>query len=414
MKRFAKLQSRHAVPGAKSYLQVRTFATKPQTHANSEAADADKPGPDDFLFDDQFEVNVGNKTIDTAAGSLPISPLLDPTWREARNRVTPKERPDKSKLNRFQRSLYQNPYAQLLATPVRSCYVTRTRVPGAFLQSFGLVKHPETPDIWWIPENITQNESESPARGKSTEAEGSQSAATGDGTAPSSDAAPVDAAPAAAETKEVKTTKPKKIFQYPSHVLARQDLLQGFFTNGSKYRGGQFRLASNPLVSGLAKSAIWREDMDSVIVDLSRRQIMHDLLYLSRFCEGEQKRKYMFRVNDAAETQRYVRRWCFLWLGEGTDHTAEAGAHESASGPGKVEEGPGQYATLDIDGISDTTRPIYNLPRLLGPDNIQRLRSESSVLRDGSLFLLRGQRSLRLNQRLWRLQGYIADYSKLK
>lgn len=212
----------------------------------------------------------------------------------------------------------------------------------------------------------------------------------------------------------MKTAEPKKILQYPSHVLARQDLLQGFFTGGSKYKGGHFRLASNPHISGLAKSAIWREDMDSVIVDLSRRQIMHDLLYFSRLCEGEQRRKYLLRVHNAAETQHYVRRWCFLWLGEGTDHTAGAEAPESASRPGQVEDGPGQYATLDIDGIPDTTRPIYNLPRLLGPDNIQRLRSESSILRDGSLFLLRGQRSLKLDLRLWRLQGYMADYSKLK
>lgn len=113
MKRFARLQSRQPVPGARSCLQVRTFATKPQTPlADSETADVDKPGPDDFIFDDQFQVNVDSKTIDTAVGSLPISPLLDPTWREARNRVTPKDRPDKSRFNRFQRQLYQNPYGE--------------------------------------------------------------------------------------------------------------------------------------------------------------------------------------------------------------------------------------------------------------------------------------------------------------
>lgn len=114
MKRFARLQSRQPVPGARSCLQVRTFAINPQTPlADSDTADVDKPGPDDFIFDDQFQVNVDSKTIDTAVGSLPISPLLDPTWREARNRVTPKDRPDKSRFNRFQRQLYQNPYGEL-------------------------------------------------------------------------------------------------------------------------------------------------------------------------------------------------------------------------------------------------------------------------------------------------------------
>lgn len=56
------------------------------------------------------EVNLDDKTIQTAAGKLPISPLLDSTWVEARQRKKPKARPDKSAQNRFQRQLRQNPY----------------------------------------------------------------------------------------------------------------------------------------------------------------------------------------------------------------------------------------------------------------------------------------------------------------
>lgn len=56
------------------------------------------------------EVNLDDKTIQTAAGKLPISPLLDSTWVEARQRKKPKARPDKSAHNRFQRQLHQNPY----------------------------------------------------------------------------------------------------------------------------------------------------------------------------------------------------------------------------------------------------------------------------------------------------------------
>lgn len=56
------------------------------------------------------EVNLDDKTIQTAAGNLPISPLVDSTWREARQRKKTKARPDKSLHNRFQRQLRQNPY----------------------------------------------------------------------------------------------------------------------------------------------------------------------------------------------------------------------------------------------------------------------------------------------------------------
>lgn len=56
------------------------------------------------------EVNIHDKTIETAAGKLPISPLVDSTWREARQRKHTKARPDKPAHNRFQRQLRQNPY----------------------------------------------------------------------------------------------------------------------------------------------------------------------------------------------------------------------------------------------------------------------------------------------------------------
>lgn len=421
MKRFAGLQSRPLLHASRSCLQARKFATnnahvdsgpQPQPQTQSNEADLEKPGQDNFLFDDQFEVNVDEKTIATAAGPLPISPLLDPKWREARKRANAKARPDKSKLNRFQRQLYQNPFAQLLTTPVRSCYVTRTRLPSAFLQSFGLVRHPETKDVWWMPEAVTQSEKK-PAPEKPTEGpQDAQLVSTSDGTVADSEAAVDEAAEAAAGMKD-QIAKPKTRYGFPSHALGRQDLLRGFFTPGSRYRDGQFRLASAPHNSGLAKTAIWRKDMDTAILDMSRQQIMHDLLYLSKHCE--EGRKYLIKVNDPNETGRFVRRWSFLWLGEAKDHHTEGESQESVTEPEKLDDGPAQFATLDIDGVpaTETTRPVYNLPRLLGPDNLQRLRSESTILRDGSLFLLRGQRSSKLNLRLWKLQGYMADYSKL-
>lgn len=68
--------------------------------------------PDELGFDpwSWSEVNLDDKTIKTAAGNLPISPLLDSTWQEARQRKKTKARPDKNSHNRFQRQLRQNPY----------------------------------------------------------------------------------------------------------------------------------------------------------------------------------------------------------------------------------------------------------------------------------------------------------------
>lgn len=70
----------------------------------------DVPGFDQWSWS---EVNLADRTIQTAAGNLPISPLLDPRWQEARQRKRTKARPDKNTHNRFQRQLRQNPYGTL-------------------------------------------------------------------------------------------------------------------------------------------------------------------------------------------------------------------------------------------------------------------------------------------------------------
>lgn len=72
----------------------------------------DKKDHEDPGFGDWSEVNSNEKTIETAIGSLPLSPLLDSTWREARQRKKVKPLPDESKFTRFQRKLNRNPYGE--------------------------------------------------------------------------------------------------------------------------------------------------------------------------------------------------------------------------------------------------------------------------------------------------------------
>lgn len=292
---------------------------------------------------------------------------------------------------------------------MRLCPITRTLLPKAMLQSFGVVRHPETNQVWWIPEGL--DEPRRPAKGgpdETEEADDPSPAATEGETGGEATAV---AAGGPAGTAEGQTK-----YRYPGHVLARQDLIQNFSRPGKKYAGSHRRIAASNGVPPLAKTANWRPDMDGVILDQRRRGIMEDLLYLSTLCE-EQGRKYIIRVTEAKYAATYVHRAAFLWLGEEKALGSEQGDQESAGESEEAEKkgiDPEQYATLDIvEGDPTTTRPVYNLPKLLGPANVARLRSESSVLKDGSLFLLRSQRSGPLNMKLWSLQGYMADYSKL-
>lgn len=276
------------------------------------------------------------------------------------------------------------------------------------LQSFGLVRHPKTNQVWWIPEGL--DTPRKPAKGKfdeTEEADDPSSAAAKEGT--DHEATSVAASDLAA-TAEIQTK-----YRYPSHVLDRHDLIQNFVNPNQKYRGSHKRLASLPGAPVLAKTAHWRPDMYGIILDQRRRQIIEDLLYLSKLCE-ENGRKYIIRVTDAKYAATYVHRAAFLWLGEERASGSEEGDQESAKEAEKTEKtevDPEQYATLDIDGDPTTTRPVYNLPKLLGPANVARLRSETSIFKDGSLFLLRSQLSGAVNKRLWSLQGYVAHSTEV-
>ena len=46
------------------------------------------------------------------------------------------------------------PTAQALATPLRMCTMTRTRIPVFFMQDFALVAHPDTGRPWWLPRSL--------------------------------------------------------------------------------------------------------------------------------------------------------------------------------------------------------------------------------------------------------------------
>ncbi|KAG8160622.1 hypothetical protein KVR01_008886 [Diaporthe batatas] len=404
-----KRASADAKPASRKRTPPREASGKPYAKSTKalRGSRLDRVPDDNELGYDQWawsEVNLDDKTIQTPAGNLPISPLLDPAWREARQRKKTKATPDKKSHNRFQRQLRQNPYAQLLATPVRLCSATRTHLPKAMLQAFGVVRHPETNQVWWLPEGLDaprKPSSKMPDEAEETDEPSPE--VPEDGPRDRSTGTHNKNGPAGSSDKQA-------AYSYPMNALGRQDLIKGFSTPGNLYFSGHKRIAGMPSAPPQAKSAVWRVDMDGVILDQRRRQIMEDLLHLCTLCE-ENGRRYIIRITDAKYSATYVHRAAFLWLGEDTASGSQQNDQGLDGKADKAEVDPEQYATLDIDGDPTTTRPVYNLPRLLGPANVARLRTESSLLRDGSLFLLRSQRSGPVNKKLWSLQGYMATYS---
>lgn len=376
-----------------------------------------------FTFGENLSgVDPHNKTIKTAAGSLPISPLLDPTWRKARKRIKKKPPPPFDRMPRFQRNMKRNAYgkrartfsmkcktlnfgrtAQLLAEPVRQCHVTRTRLPKPFLQSFGLVTHPETNDLWWIPAGL-EKVSKTSATDSFEKAEAQT--VNEDEAVSSSESKPTESdsqsqegvtAPASCVDSAAERTSPAKqsgAFRAPAHVLARQDLLMEFLEKNSKYGDGQFKFTAVKSIGDKAGKATWRKDMHAVVREHLRRGIVDELINVSQTCEtGE--RTYLIKVQTPQESLKYQNRNCFLRL---------SGSYT-----------PFDY--MEVPDVPGSARPVYHLPELLGQEQFKRLKQAAPLFADESLLqesasvmLLKGLPNVEVNKKLWRLQGFLADY----
>lgn len=432
MKRFARLQpgfpaARLCIPPARLFAtdhgNIGANTAEQQHSVEPATLNADEPDLEAlFRFGENLSgVDPHNKTIKTAVGSLPISPLLDPTWRKARKRIKKKPPPPIDRMPRFQRNMKRNAYgkrartfdfqcktlnfgrtAQLLAEPVRQCHVTRTRLPKPFLQSFGLVTHPETNDLWWIPAGLekvsktsaadTSDKAEAQTVSEDEAVSSSEPKLTISDSQKQGVTAPASRVNSAAE--RIAPAEQNRAFRAPAHVLARQDLLMEFLEKNSKYGDGQFKFTAVKSIGEKAGKATWRKDMHAVVREHLRRGIVDELINVSQTCEtGE--RTYLIKVQTPQDSLKYQNRNCLLRLS-------------------------GNYTPFDYMEVPDvpgSARPVYHLPELLGQEQFERLKQAAPVFADdslvqesGSLMLLKGKPNVEVNKKLWRLQGFLADY----
>lgn len=307
------------------------------------------------------------------------------------------------------------------------------------MQGFGLVTHPETKELWWVPAGIEQQPrgagketpSEDQAQTETSHEEVAKAIET-----PSEDqvksekshdeAAEARKTPLEDESRTTKShdefaeaaiaaaqqitedtaffdqdsggphdeepAEPHGEYWAPAHVLARQDLLLEFNTKNRKHSGAHFRFAALPSVGSKAARAIWRKDMNDVLREHMRRGVVDELVYASQVLGEGQGRVTLIKLDKVEDSLKYQNRVCFLLL---------SGEHR-----------PFDY--LEVPGVPGSARAAYHLPELLGAEQLQRLETEAPRFQDGPLLLLKGKGNVEINKKLWRLVGFVADYEKLK
>lgn len=261
-----------------------------------------------------------------------------------------------------------SPPARALATPLRYDAVTRSRLPSFFLADFKLLAHPEDGKAWWVPHGLLSS-----------------------GAASSAD-------------KGGDAEKPGRLLGPTGYALARYEILEAFMGRKAAGLGQMYKKLLGPSSSPYkhkSAAASWRPDMHDLVLDLMRRHVVDDLLYLSRLC-AEQKRHYITRCFGWGDV-KFKHKGSVLWFDEPVEDGNPAG------------EKPGHFATIDVgDEVAMTTVAVHNVALLLGDEYAAKVRSEAAVFGEGSIFMLAGRRTVDVQMKLWKLQGFLADYKSMK
>ncbi|KAM5356580.1 hypothetical protein ACJ41O_003226 [Fusarium nematophilum] len=354
-----------------------------------------------------LKIDADAKTVSTAAGTLPISPIMDPAWMKARRRQR-KEMPSKVS-GQFRKKLSNNPYAEALITPLRRCKNAEVILPRYFFQDFELVNHPDPNETsaWWAPgplafdsvmpfhdPNVPKSRSQQNANAEAEPAGEATEATTESTNGVVTEATISPTALDATQETPAKRIRPRRA-PITAYMLARKTVLD--ITGG---RGDRPLAKLTAFRHGMASpnkkkvARVWRADMGDVVLQMMRSKAVEALIHRGNRSESP-KFKFIRPCVDWDEAKKAETGGCVLWLPkESTGTTAS-------------------YATLDVEGSNYGAKmAVHDLKWLLGEEEVQRLRDGAGLFRDQELLVLRhwkSQSARSLHLLLWRLQGYLAE-----
>ncbi|KAK0101388.1 hypothetical protein ONS95_006563 [Cadophora gregata] len=352
---------------------------------------------------------------------LPLSPLMNPSFLEAREKHrAPKTLPSKNPTP-FQQQLSKNPYALALATPVRRCAISGTKLPSFFLQGFRVMSDPTSGEPWYVPANLANKHlpiKEREALNEAEEAQDLQQLGDLDNGREKdvSDEMP-DLRTSKGLESGIKSDDKSRSSKmgYQAYTLNGRVLLGDMVdtsapSRANKGRAGQAKFIPGgwrqvrPAMQSYGKAG-WRPDMDKFITTLMGRRIAEAFVHLSGM-----KRGYMVGCTDWNDALKKPQVAAIFWTG-------------SVNGDRDVSTGPADFATLEVGsqefgdvasqpGKKKRKVPVYNLLTLLGKDKMDEVRGlvPNSVFEREVVVLKNKNATVEVQSLLWKLQGYVAEY----
>lgn len=273
--------------------------------------------------------------------------------------------------------------AVALATPPRLCILTGLRLPSYFQIPFGVATHTNTGAPWHLPKL--------PTRGVSDPSNDGMCRVTPEVTPPS----PL-------EPDDGSNTQKSSVRMLSStHFLASRQVLAHVSALAlSKYeRLIPYRWRQDPSIR--IADIVWREDMDSLVLGIFRRNVSKTLSYLA-----SRPAAYIAPCKTSGCINNHDQVAAVLWLSKdaNTSIHKEPATGDSVSFDNR-ETGPPPYA---MHYYKTHYIPCYNLAALLGHDQLSALQeSRPDHYSDCFAVIKRKRNTVKVQLELWKLLGYL-------
>ncbi len=143
---------------------------------------------------------------------------------------------------------------------------------------------------------------------------------------------------------------------------------------------------------------VWREDMDTFVLEMLRKSVARDLRYLA-----SRPAAYIAACKGYDNIADHTQLNAVMWLGPDPEASSQEASSDSTA---KCEDqGPPPYA---MHHYKDHYVPYHNLLALLGHTHLQTLKASKPAHFGGRMAVIKAKRTtVKVQVELWRLLGYL-------
>ncbi|POS88321.1 hypothetical protein EPUL_000622 [Erysiphe pulchra] len=343
-------------------------------------------------------------------GQLPISPLMDEKFYEARQRHRQPKLKRGTTLTPLQIAVRKNVYAHALATPLRKCRLTGVILPRFFLLDFHAIANPTTGTPWYMPRSLTRkktkseniyqqeevNKEESPVTACLIKKEEDFSLQVGNSNVDMEISRDYDMNITKVSEEDRNSVSSTSRIGGGTYLLRSYHALDSLRSKTKKASKGvisQHFLTQNirmhPFALETFQTSCFRPDMADFVLTLKRRRLSEALILVTRKFRG-----YIAKFNPtkSLKTSQVA---AVLLLGPPLTATSESQIVSEIEFRSYMQKAP-----EDV--------PVFDLRILLGDEMLRNLKSSDTTRWNSEILTIKNKNySQPLLTRLWELEGYL-------